>query len=74
MGQHDPWDRIVHAYTAEGHPIVRYERASKWYIEPEGGKRRQVTLRDAAEAAVAGRILSGGQMFRAVVRRVREGK
>lgn len=67
------FDRTVHGYTAEGHPIVRYERAGKWYVEPENGKRRHVKITEAAQLAVAGRPLldrAGGQVFDARVRRI----
>ena len=70
----DDFDRTVHGYTAEGAPIVRYDRAGKWYVEPEGGKRRPVTLTEAAKLAIAGRVLenrAGGLAFNAKVRKLR---
>lgn len=69
------FNRTVHGYTADGSPIVRYERAGKWYVEPDGGKRRSVKLAEAALLAVAGRPLlgrAGGQAFDAQVRRIQK--
>lgn len=66
-------DRTVHGYTADGEPIVRHERAGKWFVELEDGKRRGVKLGEAAELAAAGRPLldrTGGQMFDARVRNI----
>lgn len=68
-------DRIVHALTATGAEIVRYERAGKWYVEPkDGSKRTPVTIARAAELAVAGTVFpsrAGGQAFNAKVAKLR---
>jgi hypothetical protein len=67
-------DRQVHGYTTDGAAIVRYDRAGKWWVEPEGGKRRPVKLDEAAALAAAGRALLnryGGTRFDATVRALR---
>lgn len=69
-------DRVVHGHDSEGAEIVRYDRAGKWYIEPKGGKRRKVTLDEAAHAAVAGTTSGnryGGARFDARVSEIRKG-
>ncbi|SDH54210.1 hypothetical protein [Microbacterium sp. 77mftsu3.1] len=74
MAAPDPYDRVVHGYTADGHPIVRYERAGKWYVEPEGEKRQHIVLSEAARLAAAGRHIphqAGGKLFNARVAQVR---
>ena len=47
-------ERIVHGTfpNTDGTitEVVRYDRAGKLYFEPERGKRRQVTLAEAADA------------------------
>jgi hypothetical protein len=43
-------DRTVHAITADGHRIVRYDRAGKWYVEEEFGARR-ISLAEAVDMA-----------------------
>lgn len=67
-------ERIVHGTTAEGHEIVRYDRAGKWFVEKADGSRRRVSVKRAAELATApgaqafeGRY--GGRLFRVAVRR-----
>jgi hypothetical protein len=45
-----PADRTVHARTAVGDEIVRYDRAGKWFIE-YAGSRRQITLAEAVGIA-----------------------
>lgn len=40
-------DRTVHAITVDGHRVVRYDRAGKWYVEDENGCRQHVTLDEA---------------------------
>lgn len=68
------WDRVVHGHDSEGAEIVRYDRAGKWYIEPKDGKRRQVSLDEAARAAVAGTTWGnsyGGARFDARVAQLR---
>jgi len=69
-------DRTVHGYTPDGDPIVRYERAGKWFIEPAGGARKPVSLGEAARLAHAGRHLphrAGGTRFDAAVGKLRHG-
>jgi len=64
-------DRTVHGHNATGDPIVRYDRAGKWYLEPEGGKRRRLSLHEAARMAALGTVRlgqPGGTMFDAAVR------
>lgn len=76
MARDADFDRTVHGYTSDGDPIVRYDRAGKFYVEPEGGKRRPVKLAEAAQLAVAGRALLGrfsGTRFDAAVRKLRGG-
>jgi len=67
-------ERTVHGYDENGAEIVRYERAGKWYLEPtDGGRRRAVTLTEAARLAIAGRVLpnrAGGLAFNAKVRKL----
>jgi hypothetical protein len=72
-------DRQIHAITAAGGEIVRYDRAGKWYIEYPilGLPRQAVSLMGAvAEATRPGATVldrrSGGTAFRAAVRRRRE--
>lgn len=68
------WDRTVHGTDATGAEIVRYNRARKWYIEPKGGKRRQVSLTEAAQAAADGKAplgRYGGTAFDARVKEIR---
>lgn len=68
------FDRTVHGYTADGDPIVRYDRAGKWYVEPKDDKRRLINLTQAAELAIAGKVLEnryGGQMFNTRVKKLR---
>jgi hypothetical protein len=61
-------DRIVHGQTVDHAEIVRYDRAGKWYFEwPDRLRpRRQVTIGEAARAAVEGKFylgLYGGRVF-----------
>lgn len=66
-------DRTVHGLTTEGHPIVRYDRSGKWYVEPPGGPRRLVSLDIAARQAIAGTVhpgQPGGRQFAARVRQL----
>lgn len=66
-------DRTVHAVTAAGHEVVRYERAGKWFLESNGsGGRQQLRVAVAAYAAsrpdatwYVGR--KGGEKFDALV-------
>lgn len=67
-------DRKVHARTASGTLIVRYDRAGKWYAE-DGDKRRAITVSEAVDlAAQVGSYVylgtPGGTTFDARVRRV----
>ena len=67
-------DRTVHGRTPEGHLIVRYDRAGKWFAESEAGTgRRSLNLAAAADLATRaggeaylGR--AGGKRFDALVR------
>lgn len=74
------FDRIVHGWTADGGEIARYDRAGKWYIEYPSNtdrKRRQVTLDEAAKAAIAGKVVLGrygGTRFDALVRALQAGR
>ena len=64
-------DRTVHGHTMNGHEIVRYDRAGKWYVEPQDDKRLAVTVIHAASLAALGDFtpgLPGGKRFDALVR------
>ena len=72
-------DRRVHARSAEGMEVVRYDRAGKWYLEPPKGlglKRQSVKIGDAVRFAVwaaenGGAVhfgLAGGTTFDARVK------
>lgn len=76
-------DRRVHAQTADGIEIVRYDRSGKWYFERKDGTRRQVSVDMAATAAAevvkyepiqppAGVYLErpGGRRFDAIFRKL----
>ena len=56
-------DRIVHGETADGWDIVRYDRAGKWFIENRemipNNQRRQISVREAAELALKGKLYPG---------------
>lgn len=80
---YDEWnkkfDRSVHAVTADGVEVVRYDKAGKWFVENPDGTRRPITLPEAAELGAAAQVdprgrmrfdLSGGQAFDARVRRL----
>ena len=59
MNYTDPWD------------IVRYDRAGKWYLEHEDGRRVHVGVRHAARVAATGTFhpgLPGGKVFDSLVR------
>jgi hypothetical protein len=66
-------DRTVHGTLATGvGQIVRYDRASKWYVEWPDGQRRHISLGEAVRLAVAGRPFygrPGGMRFDVEVRR-----
>ncbi len=71
-------DRTVHARTASGDEIVRYDRAGKWFVEFARFGRRQISLGEAVALAVedgaewfAGR--PGGSRFDDAVRVARGG-
>lgn len=73
-------DRRVHARTADGVEIVRYDRAGKWYAEPtDGNRRRQLRFADVIELATQEGStthlrLPGGEAFdRGVQRRQSQG-
>lgn len=62
-------DRRVHGWTRTGEPIVRYDVASKWYIESREGKRR-VSLAEAVEVCRVWKPgVPGGSRFDALVAR-----
>lgn len=65
----DRKDRRVHARiatTAGALEIVRYSVAGRWYVEPtDGGRRRSLTLPDAAKLAKSWRRC-GGDVFTGV--------
>lgn len=69
-------DRSVHASFPGLEDIVRYERAGSWYIELSSGKRRRVTVAEAARralelASMGGSVhlgLPGGGRFDQLVR------
>ncbi|WIB65385.1 hypothetical protein [Curtobacterium sp. MCBD17_040] len=68
-------DRSVHATTADGE-ICRYDRAGKWFFEPREGKRRPITVAEAAQLATMNGAtvalnLPGGKLFDALVHRAR---
>jgi len=71
-------DRTVHGFTDGGAPIVRYERAGKWYVEYGGVRkpwRDSVTVDEAARCAAAGQALpglKGGGRFDLLVKRNKE--
>jgi hypothetical protein len=50
---YNPLERIVHAKTADGTEIVRYDKAGKWYAEPSEGKRRSISLSEAVDLALS---------------------
>ena len=58
----DPWD------------IVRYDRAGKWFIEHQDGRKRRISVRDAAFWTARNHFnpgLPGGRTFDALVREYR---
>lgn len=64
-------DRQVHGISADGHQIVRYDRAGKWYLEGPTATRKQITLTEAAQLAAHGTPhldKPGGRTFDARVR------
>lgn len=76
-------DRKVHAKTADGIEIVRYDRSGKWYFERQDGTRRPVSVGEAAAVAAeavkyepipapAGVYLElpGGRRFDAIFRKL----
>lgn len=47
-------DRTVHAVSADGIEVVRYDRAGKWYLEPPSHlllPRQHVTIAEAVRFA-----------------------
>lgn len=68
-------DRTIHAVTADGREIVRYDRSGKWYAEARDGRkhgRQHIDLAEAVRLAKAeGSRISlgygGGRMFDAAV-------
>lgn len=69
-------DRQVHARTASGWSVVRYDRSRKWFVEHPAGGRRRVTLAVAvAEALQAGSTVylgrPGGRDFGVKIREAR---
>lgn len=75
MSRPVPFDRTVHGTTTDGAEIVRYERAGKWFVEPvDGGKRRGISLDEAAKLALSGQVFlgrAGGLRFDARVQQLR---
>jgi hypothetical protein len=68
-----PADRRVHAVTAERWEIVRYDRASKWFVEYKD-TRTPITFDKAVwfarrDGATANLGLPGGARFDAAIRR-----
>ena len=68
-------DRTVHATTAAGGEIVRYDRSGKWYYE-HSGRRVHIELAEAVtwalQTGATVRLgLPGGVRFDAAVRRLR---
>ncbi len=66
-------DLTVHGRTPSGWPIIRLDRAGKWYVEAQNG-RQHVTLADAAWLAAHGEFtpgLPGGRFFDRQVRAYR---
>ena len=69
-------DRMVHASRPDA-DLVRYDRAGKWFVEYDDGKREPIPFKFAVEWAVAlqGRVgtvhygLPGGSRFDSAVRR-----
>ena len=63
-------DRTVHGRYGDSE-IVRYDRAGAWYIEhksgPKAGKRRRLTVSEAADWIISdewwNRGLAGGAVF-----------
>jgi len=68
-------DRRVHAVLVDDTEIVRYDRSGKWYVEPRKGKRRGVSVREAArQAGSVGTVylgLPGGSTFDRIVVKAR---
>jgi hypothetical protein len=49
----DPFDATVHANLPDGGQVVRYDHASRWYLEyPAPAKRKHITLAQAVELAL----------------------
>lgn len=64
--KHSLPDRRVHAEGPNGcFAVVRYELAGKWYVEDPAGRRRRVSLAEAAEEALLARN-SGGILLTGV--------
>lgn len=69
-----PDDRTVYGRTQAGDEIVRYDRASKWFIETPGTRvgRTRVPIGEAARLAVEGVHYDGmSQSFDREVSKVR---
>jgi hypothetical protein len=70
-------DRTVHAKLKDGGEVVRYGRASKWFIEYPIGHMipcQPVKLEKAVRLAVDGMVFAGrpgGSRFDAAVRKAR---
>jgi hypothetical protein len=65
-------NRQIHAVTAEGHSVTRYDRAGKWYEEGSDGH-RQIKFAEAVRLALepGSRVIfgrSGGLRFDRAVR------
>lgn len=68
-------DRTIHARTAGGHEIVRYDRRGHWYEESSVGRLRITIGRAVQLALLPGSVvnpgLPGGGSFDRKVRRSR---
>lgn len=73
-------NRTVHARSCDGHELVRYERAGKWYVEYADGRPRAAQtltgaclvahLWESLQLGVVLRGQPGGKMFDARLARM----
>lgn len=79
----DPLERVVHAVSATGTELVRYDTAGKWYIEWPSGSMipcEHVTIAEAARTALrweakGGTVLPksyGGTRLHSEIRKLRD--